>query len=240
MFTSSGPSPIQDFVDRTWDYQGNATIYTDRNGVEHHSAYQPASSQSIKTANSGSDSYSLNTHLNSDGSTRQLEEHYTSGGVRQYESVINYVYDELGRVTTSDIDFGMDGDSTSFDSQLGFGYGADGRLDSRSVSVNANPGTGSLVNLFTDSFDYDAAGNVTDIDQTISTLAATAALWQGGVTPDDKSVRFTYNADGGRATMQRVQSVTDIARSDYDYNPARLDLWLGPQRRHRQLADRDV
>ena len=153
-----------------------------------------------------------------------IDEYFAQSGSNAYESEIEYDYDALGRVTSQGVEFGMDNFADVVKSELGFAFDSAGKLDSRTVRWNPAPASGSLTDIFTDHFDFDALGRTTQIDQTIEALAATH--WQGGAAPGDKAVRFGYNADGSRATMTRSQNFVDVAQSVYQYNSIGLTKGL--------------
>jgi RHS repeat-associated protein len=196
IFTAPGMTSGTDNAQRSWQYNGLITTYTDRDGRVTTSTLNPAARTRVETATFGGQTYTATFTLHSDGTTFMASDVW-SGGIRNGDtSSIVFTYDEYGRLRGTMADSYFDG-VNSPTSQLTTGYYASGVRESDTWWLDVD----NVLNQATQtSYRVDKLNRIDGVSRVVSTEQG---LWQGASSPGDQSVEITYNADGTRKLLTR-------------------------------------
>jgi YD repeat-containing protein len=196
----------------SWEYEGNITKYTNRNGWVTTSAFTPATILSgsnttvysparIQETSIGTEGvwkkYERNMKLRSDGaflngnSTWNLE----GSPLHNSQSTVDQFFDEFGRENGSSTQFTFEGVSSPRfivqNESLPNGFDRN-----RKISIVETPPTAptpSIAEILSEDILYDGLGRV--VSQKIQFNQGQKDKWEGVYTPRDLKVENTYNAD---------------------------------------------
>ena len=216
--TSSSGS-ASGLANRTWTYEGHKTTYKDRNGIEHTIEFDPVNGATTTDAVDSANSYdySRTETVATNGLLQRVQEELKISGSSYYKSDFTYDLDQSDSETETvkDLVFGTD----QLDHVWTDTLDDRGQIDLHKFAFEGNET--SATQLWSDDFDFDYLGRVTDLSRSIDTISGpVAAIWSGSSKPADKSVAYRYNVDGTRQSLERSESGSVLTSSVYDYTAA--------------------
>ena len=161
--------------------------------------------------------YSRTETVATNGLLQRVQEELKISGSSYYKSDFTYDLDQSDSETETvkDLVFGTD----QLDHVWTDTLDDRGQIDLHKFAFEGNET--SATQLWSDDFDFDYLGRVTDLSRSIDTISGpVAAIWSGSSKPADKSVAYRYNVDGTRQSLERSESGSVLTSNVYDYTAA--------------------